>query len=177
MSAEASLTTSPITQTYLARTRASAQAYHRAISVLPGGNTRQTAFWKPYPISIERATGHELRDVDGNRYIDLNNNYTALVHGHAYPPVVHAVREQIERGSCWAAGSLMNLHLSDRSSSPLARRGTGRLMSLLHLAALNRGVFMAPRGLIVLSTVTSEAVISEVVDRMKAAMQDVSDEL
>ena len=75
------------------------------------------------------------------------------------------------------AGSLMNLHRSDRSSSPLERRGTGGLMSLLHLAALNRGVFMAPRGLIVLSTVMSEAVISDVADRMKAAMQDVADGL
>ena len=74
-------------------------------------------------------------------------------------------------------GSLMNLHFSGRSGAPLARRETDRLMSLLHLAALNRGVFMAPRGLIVLSTVMSDAVISDAVDRLKAAMQDVSDEL
>ena len=77
------------------------------------------------------------------------------------------------------AGSLMNLHFPDPSSAPSARRcrETDRLMSLLHLAALNRGVFMASRGLIVLSTVMTEAVISDVADRMKAAMQDVSDEL
>lgn len=112
MSAQPSVSTSSITQTYLARTPASAEAGRRARSVLPGGNTRQTAFWKPYPISIERAAGYELRDVDGNRYIDLNNNYTALVHGHAYPPVVRAVRHQIERGSCWAAGSVSQVALA-----------------------------------------------------------------
>ena len=112
MNAQPSVSASPIMQAYLARTPASAEAHHRARSVLPGGNTRQTAFWNPYPIFIDQAKGHEIRDVDGHRYVDLNNNYTALVHGHAYPPVVRAVRNQIEHGSCWAAGSMPQVFLA-----------------------------------------------------------------
>ena len=112
MNAGATVATSRIEQTYLARTRSSAEAFGRAARVLPGGNTRQPAFWRPYPLTIERAQGHELRDVDGNRYIDLNNNYTSLVHGHAYPPVVEAVREQVERGSGWAAGAVAQVSLA-----------------------------------------------------------------
>ena len=104
--------TSPIVEDYLAKTRSSAETYGSAARVLPGGNTRHTAFWKPYPLTIERARGYELWDVDGNRYIDLNNNYTALVHGYAYPPVAEAVREQIGRGSGWAAGSVAQVALA-----------------------------------------------------------------
>ena len=115
MSGRAATAASPILRAYQARTPSSAEAHRRARSVLPGGNTRQTAFWKPYPICIARASGHELRDVDGNRYVDLNNNYTALVHGHAYPPVVRAVREQAGRGTCWGpAGALPQASLAGR---------------------------------------------------------------
>ena len=131
MNASAAAMASPIMRTYLARTRSSVEAHRRARKVLPGGNTRQTAFWKPYPISIERANGHELLDVDGNRYIDLNNNYTALVHGHAYPPIIRAVREQVERGSCWAAGAA--------SQATLARQIVDRVASVDQVRFTNSG--------------------------------------
>lgn len=88
---------------------------------MPGGTSRQAAFWLPYPLTIERGAGAYIHDVDGNRYLDLLNNYTALVHGHAYPPVIEAVREQIGRGTCWAAANEPQIKLAaaivDRVSS------------------------------------------------------------
>ena len=39
--------------------------------------------------------------MDGNRRLDLNNNSTALVHGHAHPEIVAAVRAQARSGTAW----------------------------------------------------------------------------
>lgn len=83
-----------ILETYLARTLGSAAKYRPAQRVLPGGNSRQTSYWPPYPLLIERATGPHMFDVDGNSYVDLTNILTSLVHRHGYPPVVEAIGGQ-----------------------------------------------------------------------------------
>ncbi len=105
---------SPVRATYLERTQGSAETHARAETVMPGGNSRQAGFWTPYPLTIERAEGVHLWDVDGNRYLDLINNYTAMVHGHAYPPIVEAVARQVPRGTGWAAGNVAQTALAER---------------------------------------------------------------
>jgi glutamate-1-semialdehyde 2,1-aminomutase len=77
----------------------------RAAEVMPGGNTRTTAHYPPFPLAIDRADGPFLWDADGNRLIDLLLNYTSLVHGHRYPPVMDAVATALERGTAWPAAS------------------------------------------------------------------------
>jgi glutamate-1-semialdehyde 2,1-aminomutase len=44
-----------------------------------------------------------VRDVDGNVYIDAHLNHTSLMHGHAHPRIVEAIRRQAERGSAFGA--------------------------------------------------------------------------
>jgi glutamate-1-semialdehyde 2,1-aminomutase len=70
---------------------------------LPGGDTRSITWFAPYPVVIDHAAGHELVDADGRGYIDLLNNYTALVHGHAHPRIVEAITEQARRGTVYPA--------------------------------------------------------------------------
>ena len=77
----------------------------RAAAVMPGGNTRTTAHYPPFPLALDRADGPFLWDADGNRLIDLLLNYTSLVHGHRYPPVMEAVTAALERGTAWPAAS------------------------------------------------------------------------
>ena len=60
---------------------------------IPGGNTRSLAFFPPYPLVISSGSGCRIRDADGNEFIDLLNNYTASVHGHALPAVNEAMSE------------------------------------------------------------------------------------
>ncbi|HTD58040.1 MAG TPA: hypothetical protein VK672_04020, partial [Solirubrobacteraceae bacterium] len=62
--------------------------YERALDSLPGGNSRSTLFVAPHPPYAARGEGCELVDVDGHRVVDMQNNYTALIHGHAFAPVV-----------------------------------------------------------------------------------------
>ncbi len=79
-----------------------------------GGTSRQTSFWKPYPIAVVRGSGSTVWDVDGNEYFDLINNFTALVHGHAYPPVVQALQDFTPHGWLWSANNLHQAELAEQ---------------------------------------------------------------
>ena len=60
----------------------------RAQSVFPGGDTRSSAHYGPYPLVMTKAQGCRMQDVDGNEVLDFMNNFTSLIHGHAHPEVV-----------------------------------------------------------------------------------------
>ncbi|MDH3434580.1 MAG: aminotransferase class III-fold pyridoxal phosphate-dependent enzyme, partial [Gammaproteobacteria bacterium] len=94
-----------IIASYLKRTRRSAEIYARACKLMPGGTSRQASFWEPYPLTIDRGKGARFHDIDGHSYLDLINNYTAMVHGHAYPAIVAATQQQIAKGTAWAAAN------------------------------------------------------------------------
>jgi glutamate-1-semialdehyde 2,1-aminomutase len=83
----------------------SAQLYERAKHVMPGGNSRTTIDLKPHPIYVTHAEGSKVHDVDGNVYIDFINNYTSLIHGHAYPGVTEVVKEQLSKGTAYSFGT------------------------------------------------------------------------
>jgi len=72
---------------------------------MPGGTSRQASFWSPYPLVIDSGSGARFQDIDGHNYLDLINNYTAMVHGHAYPAIVAATQQQIAKGTAWAAAN------------------------------------------------------------------------
>jgi glutamate-1-semialdehyde 2,1-aminomutase len=93
------------------RTPRSAELHARARRSLPGGNSRQAAYWEPYPLTVDRGRGPYLYDVDGNEYLDLLYNYTAMVHGYAYPPIVAAV--DVSRGTGWAANNPWMIELAE----------------------------------------------------------------
>jgi glutamate-1-semialdehyde 2,1-aminomutase len=102
-----------IEERYRARTRKSAELERRAERVMPGGDTRTVAWHQPYPLTIARGEGPFIWDVDGNRYIDLLGNYTSLVHGHAYPPIVDAMVHASRSGTAWAARSQAQVELAE----------------------------------------------------------------
>src|SRR3546814_10387341 len=52
----------------------SARAHERARAVMPGGNTRSTAYESPHPLYLAAGSGPFVRDLDGRRYLDLQNN-------------------------------------------------------------------------------------------------------
>jgi glutamate-1-semialdehyde 2,1-aminomutase len=87
--------------------------FERARAVLPGGNTRTTLYLPPHPPYAARGEGYELGDVDGHRAIDLNANYTALVHGHAHPAVVAAATEAVREGSCFGLPTEAEVELAE----------------------------------------------------------------
>ncbi|MGH2377509.1 MAG: aspartate aminotransferase family protein [Candidatus Limnocylindria bacterium] len=88
---------------YETNTARSEELARRARAVLPGGNTRTTIYFDPYPFYAARGAGARIWDVDGNARLDLNGNYTSLILGHAPPAVVEAVRSAAERGLSFPA--------------------------------------------------------------------------
>jgi glutamate-1-semialdehyde 2,1-aminomutase len=88
---------------YEARTPRSRELFARFRGHLPGGETRTLTFYEPYPVVVARGEGAMLVDVDGNRYVDVLNNYTSLVHGHAFPPIVAALAEAARDGLAYPA--------------------------------------------------------------------------
>ena len=90
-----------IVDEYRRITPRSATLFVRGGGVLPGGDTRYSITTRPHPPYFVRGEGPYIWDVDGNRRLDLNNNSTALVHGHAHPDIVTAVRSQAGSGTAW----------------------------------------------------------------------------
>jgi glutamate-1-semialdehyde 2,1-aminomutase len=70
---------------------------------MPGGDTRNSIFWKPFPTYVTHADGTKLTDADGNVRTDFVNNMTTLILGHRHPSVLKAVREQVEHGFSYPA--------------------------------------------------------------------------
>jgi glutamate-1-semialdehyde 2,1-aminomutase len=91
--------TSRILKDYEGKTQKSKAAFDRANSFLPGGNSRTTVFWNPYPIYFRSGKGFTIYDLDENVYLDFIGNYTSLIHGHAHPRIMEAMRNAIESGS------------------------------------------------------------------------------
>jgi glutamate-1-semialdehyde 2,1-aminomutase len=90
---------------FRARTPRSAATMERAARSMPNGITRGLSWHEPYPTVFERGEGAHLHDIDGNRYLDLAQNGLSLIHGHAYPPVVEALRAELARGTAWPGAS------------------------------------------------------------------------
>ena len=109
----------------------SARLFERAQRVLPGGNTRHTVAFEPYPIYAASGRGCRVVDVDGNERIDFINNYSALIHGHAHQKIVEAVQRQ--------AATLMSAGLPTESEIVLAEILNERLPSLDQLRFCNSG--------------------------------------
>ena len=95
------------------RTTPGSRALHeRAAAAMPGGTTRTTTYFDPYPLYIERGQGCRVWDVDGTERIDMLGNYSAMILGHAHPKVVEAIRRQAERGTGFAAANPLEVELA-----------------------------------------------------------------
>src|SRR5258708_12137014 len=103
---------SDIEERYRAAAAKSVGMGKRGEGVMPGGDTRTTTYYRPYPLTLARGEGPFVWDVDGNKYIDLIGNYTSLVHGNAYPPIVEAVSKAVRDGSAWPARSIAQVELA-----------------------------------------------------------------
>jgi glutamate-1-semialdehyde 2,1-aminomutase len=126
---------------YGIRTERSREIFERLKRSVPGGNTRSLAFFPPYPLVISSGSGCRIRDADGNDFIDLLNNYTASVHGHALPAINEALSKQTALGTVFPAPSELQAELAERI--------VGRVPSVVKVRFANSGteaVMMAVRG-------------------------------
>ncbi len=88
---------------YLELTPKSKARWQEATEYLPGGDSRNSIFWDPYPIFVTSASGCHITDADGVDRLDFINTMTTLILGHANQPVMDAVKEQLDRGAVYNA--------------------------------------------------------------------------
>jgi len=69
-----------------------------ARSFLPGGNTRSSLFYDPFPLSIVRGDGCRIFDADGHEYLDFLGEFTAGVYGHSEPAIRAAIVAALNEG-------------------------------------------------------------------------------
>jgi len=84
---------------YQKKTPKGAGIMEKAYRVLPGGDTRRSIFFFPYPLWIKNADGCHLWDEDGNQYLDFHNCYTVMMLGHGNPAVKAAMKSAIDEGT------------------------------------------------------------------------------
>ncbi len=125
---------------YRIRTPASEQQFEEFGRYLPGGDSRSTLFYRPYPAVLVRGEGCWVVDLDGNRLLDFTGNHSVLVHGYGAPAVREAIRRQVEMGTCFPGPTEVQLRL--------ARHLVERIGSVQRVRFTNSGteaVMMAAR--------------------------------
>jgi len=114
---------------YVALTPASERIAGRGARVVPGGMSSHNAAFAPYALTIASAEGPWLTDVDERLYLDLWGNYTSLVHGHGFAPVMKAIGEQLDLGVAWSANSEAHIRLAELIVSRLPGADRVRFVS------------------------------------------------
>ena len=122
--------------------------FDRAQRVIPGGvNSPVRAFRSVggTPYFVASATGPNVYDVQGRRYIDYVQSYGPGIGGHAHPTVTEAVQRAAGRGTSYGAPTLGEVRMAEEMCARvqglemvrLTNSGTEAVMSAVRLA---RGV-------------------------------------
>lgn len=123
----------------------SQQLFGRAQESIPGGVNSPVRAFKSVggtPIFLQRAKGAYLYDVDGNEYIDYINSWGPMILGHAYEPVVKAIREKALESTSFGAPTKLEIEMAEliKNMVPnvdlirMVSSGTEACMSAIRLA-------------------------------------------
>ena len=132
----------------------SAELYEQALTLMPGGCSRNTVLRDPHPLYADFAEGAYVTDIEGIKRIDFANNMASLIHGHAHPQVVAAVTAQLHRGTAFTLATEAEIryaeHLCSRNAGferiRFVNSGTEAVMSCLKAArAFAKGTRLAAR--------------------------------
>jgi glutamate-1-semialdehyde 2,1-aminomutase len=119
--------------------------FKRAQESIPGGVNSPVRAFKSVggnPVFIKRAEGAYLYDEDGNKYIDFINSWGPMILGHAYPPLVRAIREKVADSTSFGAPTEIEINVAEliKSMAPnidlvrMVNSGTEACMSAIRLA-------------------------------------------
>ena len=125
-------------------------AYAKAVTLMPGGVSSPVRAFKAVggrPLFVKEAQGCEIRDVDGNVYIDYVGSYGPMIVGHAHERVVAALSKAIGHGTSYGAPTEFETELAGMIVSALpamemvrfVNSGTEAAMSAIRLARAASG--------------------------------------
>jgi len=94
----------------------SAELFARAQRLMPGGVNSPVRAFKAvggHPVFIRTAAGAKITDVDGNEYIDYVASWGPLIHGHAHPRIVDAIKRAAGKGTSYGAPTQVEITLAE----------------------------------------------------------------
>lgn len=123
----------------------SIQAFKQANETMPGGvNSPARAFKsvKSNPVFIKKAKGSKITDIDSNEYIDYVGSWGPMILGHAFEPVIVALKEAADYGTSYGAPTEIETEMANliKKLVPsielirMVNSGTEATMSALRLA-------------------------------------------
>ena len=123
----------------------STDLFNQANRCIPGGVNSPVRAFRGVggtPVFFERGAGAWLTDVDGNRYLDYVGSWGPMLQGHAFAPVVDAVRAQASAGLSFGAPTRLETDLAEAVVERIAsiekvrmvNSGTEATMSAIRLA-------------------------------------------
>lgn len=105
--------------------------HERARAVLPGGHSRQTLYYKPFPLTVARGEGARITDLDGHEYLNLVGDFAAGLYGQHNEPIRAAVRATLEAGLSLSGPNTHEVELAELISA--------RIPSMQQLRFCNSG--------------------------------------
>ena len=126
----------------------SSTLFKSAQAVIPGGVNSPVRAFKAVggtPVFVERAKGAYLYDVDGNKLIDYISSWGPMILGHAYDPVINAVKSRADLGTSFGMPTALETKIAELAIDMVpnidkirfVNSGTEACMSAVRLA---RGV-------------------------------------
>jgi glutamate-1-semialdehyde 2,1-aminomutase len=123
----------------------SREIFERAQQILPGGvNSPVRAFRavNSTPPVIQKGSGSQIYDVDGNCYVDFVGSWGPLILGHAHPKVIQAIISSAGHGTSFGAlteaeiemAGLICKAMPSIEKVRMVNSGTEATMSALRLA-------------------------------------------
>ncbi|MBS3651576.1 aminotransferase class III-fold pyridoxal phosphate-dependent enzyme [Pseudaminobacter sp. 19-2017] len=98
---------------FLKRNPKSADAHEKATRSMPGGNTRTSLFYAPFPLAIARGDGPYVWDADGHKYLDLLGEFTAGLYGHSHPVIREALNRALDNGLNFGGHGLIEAEFAE----------------------------------------------------------------
>jgi glutamate-1-semialdehyde 2,1-aminomutase len=87
--------------------------FEKAKKLIPGGVNSPVRAFKPYPFFTAYAKGSKIYDIDENAYIDYCMAYGALILGHAYPEIIEAIKQQLEKGTIYGTPTEIEVEFAE----------------------------------------------------------------
>ncbi len=97
----------------------SKELFEKAKKVIPGGVNSPVRAFQPHPFFVESAQGSKLHGADGETYIDYCMAYGTLLLGHADSSIIHAVEEQLPKGTLYGVPTELESEFASQISKVL----------------------------------------------------------
>ena len=94
----------------------SKKLFERAQQLIPGGVNSPARAFKSVggtPAFIEKAKGSILTDADGKEYIDYVGSWGPMILGHAFEPVIEAVKKAAEHSTSFGAPTEIEIEMAE----------------------------------------------------------------